>query len=177
MNDPPNTSPEAGQEAQSYQPKPPNLINQAIESLQRPTTDPIYKKLKAMHLTLVSRRFLYYFLTTLELEESCKKAHVNKGHASQILNDFSHRTDFQELMGIVGLDDLTVLGKLSQLLNAKRETFTLTGGIVRLEAPDIQLKAVEITSKVKGWYSDGAKIGFFAPVSAEETRQEVEALE
>jgi hypothetical protein len=156
----------------------PNLIDQAAEVIENVQRDPLYKSLRKMHLTLTSRRFLYFFLTTLEIDESCKKAHVTRGHAASILSEFSKSCDLQKLMAMVGLDDMSVLAKMAALLNAKREVITLKGEIRKVDAPDIQAKVLDIAVKSKGWYSDGMKnLNVFAPVLASETKDELNAIE
>lgn len=158
--------------------KDPNLIDQAAAIITNVKRDPLYKKLQSMHLTLVTRRFLYYYLSNLELEEACSKSHITKGHAASILAEFSKRAELQELMQIVGLDDVTVLGKMSQLLHAKRQIYVEGVGVREVPALGIQAKVLDITTKVKGWQNGAlVNVNVFSPVPASQTQDELAGLD
>lgn len=149
-----------------------------LSGLSIPNKDPLFKSLRKFSITARERRFLYYFLVTLDSEEAAEKSGLGYGHARHILHEMTRRADFQELMGMVGLDDLTLLGKLSQLVHAKKPALGPGGKVVMLDAPEIQVKALEITAKSKGWFSDGARnVNVFAAVPVERTRAELEILE
>jgi hypothetical protein len=162
----------------SFMPAGQNLINQAATVTVNVKRDPLYKKLSAMHLTLTTRRFLYYYLSNLELEEACGKAHITKGHAASILSDFSKRRELQEIMQLVGLDDVTVLGKMSQLLHAKRPVYFEGLGMKEVPALGIQAKVLDIATKVKGWQNGAlVNVNVFSPVEASQTQDELNGLD
>lgn len=123
------------------------------------------------------RAFLYEFFSCLDAKEAAESVGIGKGYAEIILAKVGQTIEFNEIMDHVGLSDLALGAKLARLFHAKR-SIVVDHAIRDIEAPDIQIKAVELGLKVRGRLSgDQLNVNFFQPVSRSKAEEELAQLE
>lgn len=123
------------------------------------------------------RAFLYEFFSCLDAKAAAASVGIGKGYAELILAKVGKTVEFSEIMDFTGLSDLALASKLAGLLHAKR-SIVVDHAVTDIDAPDIQIKAVELSLKARGRLTgDQVNLNFYQPIRREQAEEELAQLE